>query len=474
MFTLKDFTKIKADSDKSHLLHKDGHIVIARHDRLPEDIVHQVNAMPLKLAEGGETPTIQADDSGTVVNDALMKQRPDITQSLPGQVAEAQPGPMSDAVQAQQTAKSAPYNEIPGEAELQQGIAGQAAAQGELGKAEAQAFHTADSLQQQATAKAQRDLAEAHNEVRSVADDIKNGHINPSHYMENMNAGSKVSTAIGLILGGLGGGIAGQGNPALEYLNKQIDRDIASQRDDLGNKQNLLTALMHQYGNRAAAENMFHAIRREALADQIGEAAAKSKSAQAQAAAQTAVGTLKQQAIPYILRANALKAQGESSTSPESAIPYVVPEAHQKEAYKEAAQAANANKIRNEMLQHFDKAAEENTILGRAGRLGFAPPSIKAMNALALPLIHDQEGRVNEFEQKTLQDLMPAPGDAAATQAAKRQGLIQFMNQKSETPILNSFGIKTAPAIPKGIQSEVAANPLLQLAAQRKMRNSGR
>ena len=60
---------------------------------------------------------------------------------------------------------------------------------------------------------------------------------------------------------------------------------------------------------------------------------------------------------------------------------------------------------------------------------------------MMLPIIHDAEGRVNEFEQKTTSDLEPKPGDTAAKIQAKRQALEAFLNQKKSAPTAKGFGI---------------------------------
>jgi len=52
----------------------------------------------------------------------------------------------------------------------------------------------------------------------------------------------------------------------------------------------------------------------------------------------------------------------------------------------EIGHARDAQKNRNVILTAFDKAAEENTPLGRISLLGREPASIKTLNAMSLPL----------------------------------------------------------------------------------------
>ena len=79
--------------------------------------------------------------------------------------------------------------------------------------------------------------------------DYMNNHIDPKHYQENMTSGQKVGTAIGLFLGGMSTPFTHQGNPALEFLNKQIDRDIDAQRMNMDKAKNMLLG---------ANQEMFH------------------------------------------------------------------------------------------------------------------------------------------------------------------------------------------------------------------------
>jgi len=68
--------------------------------------------------------------------------------------------------------------------------------------------------------------------------------INMDRFYSNMSTGRKIRTIIGMLLGGMAGGILRQENPLIAMLNKEIDRDIESQklaREDKTNlyKQNL-------------------------------------------------------------------------------------------------------------------------------------------------------------------------------------------------------------------------------------------
>jgi hypothetical protein len=84
------------------------------------------------------------------------------------------------------------------------------------------------------------------------------------------------------------------------------------------------------------------------------------------------------------------------------------------------------------------------------------------MNALELPMIHDQEGRVNEYEQKTLNDLHPLPGDSNPKVAQKRQAYESFIQNKSSAPLAKSHGIDL-----QNFQS-TSTNPELSMTPQQR------
>lgn len=100
--------------------------------------------------------------------------------------------------------------------------------------------------QEQQDIKAKRD---------ALAQEVATGKINPNQYWDNMDTASRVQTTIGILLSGLGAGLSRTNqNLALEMINKNIDRDIAAQKDNLGKKESLLSQYQRELGDSAAAE----------------------------------------------------------------------------------------------------------------------------------------------------------------------------------------------------------------------------
>lgn len=136
--------------------------------------------------------------------------------------------------------------------------------------------------------------------------DLKNTQIDPSRYMHSMDAGAKISTAIGLLIGGLS---TAAENPAVKFLDKQIDRDIEAQKADLGKKQNLLSANLQQFGNLRDAEAMTRIMHNDYMTHLLEQAAAKAGSPMAKLAAE-------KQAFDYKQKSAALQSQIAMSGPP--------------------------------------------------------------------------------------------------------------------------------------------------------------
>ncbi len=207
---------------------------------------------------------------------------------------------------------------------------------------------------------AQQNAWNNHVETQNIIDDMKQSHIDPRAYVNNMTGGQKVSTAIGLLLGGIGGGLTHTGvNPAMDFLNKQIDRDVAAQKANVENKQTIFNAMQKQYGNQQDAVKMTHAFYLAKLQNEIGTAAAKSGSPLAMARAQQLNGPLESQLqqlhFEVGMRQAALNglAGGKNISG---ALQYLV---HDKTKVEDASKAYGAaselNEHQRNALQSFDQ-----------------------------------------------------------------------------------------------------------------------
>lgn len=87
--------------------------------------------------------------------------------------------------------------------------------------------------------------------------------IDPQRYINNLGVDKRTITSIGLVLSGIGSGLAGQKNMAMDVLQKNIDRDIAAQEtkfkqqaDLLAKQQGLLLTTQQRQQNAIIAHNM--------------------------------------------------------------------------------------------------------------------------------------------------------------------------------------------------------------------------
>ena len=306
----------------------------------PAQEEHQAVNASKKWTSGGNTAGMMA-DGGNVAEEPLQiestepEANPLQVEALPQDVPSAAP-PSTDTAQAgvmqQQNGgqgaqlppgdqaqlptlqDSGHINEqrgtFPGALEAgEQGIELQRKAQTAVAQGQQQAVQEAiDPMQaaQEHFTKATNDLAQQ----RQIFNDyIQNNPVQADHYLKSMTTGGKIMTGIGLILGGIGGGLTHQANPALQFLQSQIDRDIDAQKAQISSRQNLLAHNTEQYGNLRDGMTATRLQLTDILAHKLQSEALKQGGPQAQANALLATQQLYQGVAPFMARlqvANAL------------------------------------------------------------------------------------------------------------------------------------------------------------------------
>lgn len=146
------------------------------------------------------------------------------------------------------------------------GIQGEAQQQGDLATQQAGTYQKEAQQQQQSWDALQQQHQKINGLIDSTIQDYKDGHIDPQHFVDNMSTGKKITTAIGLILGGAQAG---------DFLQKQIDRDIDAQKFNIDKKHNLLGVLSKHLGdvNDAAivSKNILAGVTADNLATQASK-----------------------------------------------------------------------------------------------------------------------------------------------------------------------------------------------------------
>lgn len=185
----------------------------------------------------------------------------------PSQVP-SQPGPGQSSVISDPRAAAASSVGL-----QQQAIQGQQNI--DVQKAQQQAQYE-DAYLKQRAAIAQQDQ-DHYDELKQHTDDfnqhIQQNPINPTAYTDNMSGGKKMATGLGLLLGGMSG--KGQSNVAMDFLNKQIDRNIHAQQQNINNQNTVYGAYRNLYGDSNIATSLAKVSANDLLVHQAQLMAAK-------------------------------------------------------------------------------------------------------------------------------------------------------------------------------------------------------
>lgn len=327
------------------------------------------------------------------------------------------------------------------------GVYEQAKAQGELG-AEKQAAAAEQAQKTQNLMNHYQEQSDAlSKEIQNTMEDVKNTKINPNHYFENMSTAGKVSTAIGMLLGGIGGGLAGKENPAMQYINEQIGRDIDAQAKNLGAKQSLLSANFQQFGNLKDATEMTRLMMNGIYANKIEEAGDKASGPLAKQIAAQEAGKIKQDMamkLPQLAFRQALmKGAQTGDIDPAQAVPFMVPADRQKDVFDEIKHAQNTTKIAPQIMDAFDKSATPSHAADFVP--GVPSADQKHLEALLNTTVTETEGTARQAAFDSIhKNMIPSGLDNAYTKQVKREAMEQYLKSKQAAPTARGYGINLA------------------------------
>lgn len=422
-----------------------------------------------KYADG--TPSgVQEEDASPSFEDQLAVasgyRGPDVApESLPGQITHLPEGQnvlsaMEEGASAQgpanqvqpKTSPQAPeYEQLlkQGQQEQLQGLdTAEAAIQGQR-DAGAISGKTAKQLE------ALQDPAEVHNrelislqqENDGLAQAIGEGKVDQNRLFANMSTGQRITNAIGLLLGGF----AGPNNPAMRMLDQEVDRDVREQEQQIGRKKTLLEANLQKYKNleQAKAATKLNLLK---VADlKMAQAQSRTQSRVMQGQIQQQRGVLQQQMAGQMAQLASKKAldfllngsgQGAHNIDPATLVPQLVPEKHQAQVFKEIESAQNVAKNKSKMIQLFDQAANDETVVKRLGGLRGEAATKKALEGLMVSQIPIVDQTVRQYAaEAAFNSFLPARGDTSATIAVKRKGFQDWMNSNAKGTTAKGFGL---------------------------------
>lgn len=326
--------KVSQDKNATILKHKDGHEIKIHHPSLSPSIREQLEKLPIQnYKDGGEVSGYDDEEEYSSkmpkIEDVVYENRsmqpipeeknilqkadaflfPESSphsekQSTPRQeVLEIEPSrdiATSSPASTQSIAPTTVQSQTPSyEKGINEGInsqvAGQtqmAAAQGQLGQDIIAAQKEAANQQQIAHENMLRARAPIEQKSRETEAWLMQNPLNADRYVQKMSTGSKISTLIGLMLGGFNAGRTGGENYAAKYLQDQIDSDLKAQQNEIGNKRGLLQHYQQQGMDAKDAYQMARITNNEILQSTLASAAAKAQTAQAAAGLLNAKGLL--------------------------------------------------------------------------------------------------------------------------------------------------------------------------------------
>lgn len=504
-FNLKDAKKVGGDKQSSTFQLKDGHQIKVAHGPLPALQRKQLERMPVHLELGGK-PGVDADfqgDSDAQADaDAIAKTQSDAkdqasmdNSSAPdsslasadysGQSGSGAQGDSSQSSPATPDSSGASGSWEPQAAQAPQASAapgpspqganasssgipdvagyvkqGQQAIREQQGVDSALAKANADNAQNDIDARQnvlsgfKQNTQDFMNQQKQFMQDYAAGKIDPKHYVENMDSSQKAGTAIGLFLGGFGSAFTHQGNPALDFLNKQIDRDIDAQKADMGKRKTLLEANQQLYHDNVMAEGATRAQLNDIYSHQVQLAAAKLGTPQAKAKADAAIaqwgiqnqGILQQNA----LRATALHAM-QSGGQGLDAITLSQAGLIPAEDAKKEQSSIDSQKTAIESTKNlFDRLNKEQT----TGNL-LNPESYRRVAAANSELVNTvmnasaSKRLTRESIEAEIKPLEINTTDTEETRAEKLSGVLNIIGKHSDpTPYMSKYAKGSLPQYP--------------------------
>ena len=285
----------------------------------------------------------------------------------------------------------------------------------------------------------------------NLFNNLLNAKVDPDQYIKNMSTTNKIMSAIAIGLGGIGGGLAGKPNAALQILNDEIAKNVESQKANINKTQTLYSENLRRYGDERLATQATMANLNTIAQAKIAQIAAQHGGPIAQQNAQLMLANLKndnlvkmqglhQEMLMNGIRNEALQGHINENTDPAQLVQYLVPKEHQAKAFEHIEAAQNTNQNAQKIFEAFDRAANQKHVMDIIP--GTLNADQKELHALLGPTFKDVEGTVRQAAMDNLfANATPQTGDNANTLARKKEALTGYINSKSSSPFTKGFGI---------------------------------
>lgn len=273
---------------------------------------------------------------------------------------------------------------------------------------------------------------------KNLFDSYMKKEIEPDHYWHNKGTGSKISAGLGMILGGIGSGMTGGPNYAFETIQKAIDRDIDSQKQDQSRNFNLWKMNREAThddisANLATQNQMLTAVKSKALQFQSESAGPLAKARIAPVILQ-----IDQQMAANNFKRSVLGASqnGQKLDMDPSHLLGSIPEGRQAEAAKEIQTHQQLKALHDDIVQNAELLRSKfmNGLLSPNDRKALIDPL-----ASRLDVITDHRFSLEASKQK-IDAMMPEPSDfGKETAKDKARAREYFFRDQMQAPTFKGF-----------------------------------
>lgn len=290
-------------------------------------------------------------------------------------------------------------------------------------------------------------------EHAQIVKNIGEGKIDPNGAWHNRSTLGKVTSILGILIGGFAGK---NGNAALDMLDKQTQRDIEAQKANLGQQNTLLEANLKEYGNLHVATQATMTQMMTIMKGQMMEAAARTADPVAKANMLKNIGLIDERLGPKLDALNwgvTMDNQAKKNGGvPDPAMMIRVralqgmPEADQKLAIEELSKyekTAEAHRAADSILDKFQQEAPLSiNPIQRSKRL-------KLYSGQLTPLVMHVEPSKRltpESYEKEIHPFIQGAMDNPNTVKQIGEGLHNIINTNGEpTPTLRKWNIALPP-----------------------------
>jgi len=292
------------------------------------------------------------------------------------------------------------------------------------------------------------DIARFRQERDKLVQELNDGRVDPDRYIKNMSTAGKIATGIGLVMGGIGSGLTGQPNLAFNHFENQIKNDVSSQEQNLGIKRTLLSDHLSTFKNIEDAKDAVQVASRSVLAHKLLAAGTQARSDIARNSLNLTAAQLQAKNEEDIrnkeYQLNWLNPQFASQYSPTVQIAHnpMIPEKERSKLFDEYKNMQDYQATSSNVMNLYDKVAQENTIARGIGRMGRQPPSLKAFKVEMDKLAKQREGRVQGQTIQDMHNLASSPGQWTSTDAEQRDNLMRMLGEGGRSPLLEGYRIQ--------------------------------